>query len=702
MKKRALITGITGQDGAYLAELLLEKGYEVHGIKRRSSLFNTDRIDHLYQDPHAPERNFILHHGDLTDSSNLIRIIQEVQPDEIYNLAAQSHVAVSFEEPEYTANSDAMGTLRILEAIRILKLEDKTRFYQASTSELYGEVQETPQTEKTPFYPRSPYAVAKLYAYWITVNYREAYGIYGCNGILFNHECVSADTPLLVRTKGTVNVVSPEELVSLRRKGPNIQTFEVPGMEIWDGGQWTPINGVTATKRRKNDEDHTLLAVQSRAGIINATAHHSLINSEGEIVKSRIVEEGDRLMLTEAFPETPSWVKLTAEMAEFLGFMTADGYFPEGGNKAQFTNNSLDIRQRVATLWFQLFLGNARVAESVSGFSGEAVGQLYLTGASAHIRWLREQVYTRRGYKRVPVLILNSSLDIQKAYLHGYYMGDGLKKGKGDSIKTNSALLAQGLYWLYANQGRLSSVYLEQRNGRDYYQLNIPSSNPAGDKGQHLRKDPAEVRRIDIVDNDFDEWVFDMETESGVFVAGVGRMVVHNSPIRGETFVTRKITRAIARIKLGLQDMLFLGNMDAKRDWGHARDYVEMQWLMLQQETPEDYVIATGVQYSVRDFVNAAAGELGIKIRWEGKGVDEKGYNEANGNCIVAVDPRYFRPTEVETLLGDPTKAREKLGWTPKTTFKQLVTEMVRGDLIAAERDELIKKHGYKTFDYNE
>ena len=362
MKKRALITGITGQDGAYLAELLLEKGYEVHGIKRRSSLFNTDRIDHLYQDPHASKRNFILHHGDLTDSSNLIRIIQEVQPDEIYNLAAQSHVAVSFEEPEYTANSDAMGTLRILEAIRILKLEDKTRFYQASTSELYGEVQETPQTEKTPFYPRSPYAVAKMYAYWITVNYREAYGIYGCNGILFNHE----------------------------------------------------------------------------------------------------------------------------------------------------------------------------------------------------------------------------------------------------------------------------------------------------------------------------------------------------SPIRGETFVTRKITRAIARIKLGLQDCLYLGNMNALRDWGHARDYVEMQWLMLQQEQPEDFVIATGVQYSVRDFVNAAATELGIKIRWEGTGVDEKGYDESSGNCIVAVDPRYFRPTEVETLLGDPTKAREKLGWTPKTTFAELVAEMVREDLKVAERDELVKKHGYNTFDYNE
>jgi GDPmannose 4,6-dehydratase len=361
MTKKALITGVTGQDGAYLAEFLLGKGYEVHGIKRRTSLFNTDRIDHLYQDPHEANRKFILHHGDLTDSSSLIRIIQQVQPDEIYNLAAQSHVAVSFEEPEYTANSDALGALRILEAIRILGLEKRTRFYQASTSELFGLVQEVPQKETTPFYPRSPYAVAKLYAYWITVNYREAYGMYACNGILFNHE----------------------------------------------------------------------------------------------------------------------------------------------------------------------------------------------------------------------------------------------------------------------------------------------------------------------------------------------------SPVRGETFVTRKITRALARIKLGLQDCLFLGNMDAKRDWGHAKDYVEMQWLMLQQEQPEDFVIATGVQFSVRDFVNAAARELGLEIRWEGQGVEEKAY-DVHGKCVVAVDPRYFRPTEVETLLGDPSKAKNKLGWTPKISFDELVAEMVREDLKAAERDELVKKHGYKTMDYHE
>lgn len=368
MTKKALITGITGQDGAYLAEFLLAKGYEVHGIKRRTSLFNTQRIDHLYRDPHEPGVRFFLHHGDMTDSSSLMHIIQKVQPDEIYNLAAQSHVAVSFEEPEYTANADALGTLRILEAIRTLGLTNKTRFYQASTSELFGKVQEIPQRETTPFYPRSPYAAAKLYAYWITVNYREAYGIYACNGILFNHE----------------------------------------------------------------------------------------------------------------------------------------------------------------------------------------------------------------------------------------------------------------------------------------------------------------------------------------------------SPIRGETFVTRKITRALARIKLGLQDCLYLGNLDAKRDWGHARDYVEAMWLMLQQPEPEDFVIATGEQYSVRDFVNAAAQELGMKIHWEGKGIEEKGYlvpcplslEPCNQPLeprrpIVAVDPRYFRPTEVETLLGDAAKARQKLGWRPRVGFAELVRQMVAADLREAEREQLLRHHGH-------
>lgn len=359
--KRALITGVTGQDGAYLAAFLLGKGYEVHGIKRRTSLFNTARIDNIYEDPHIPHRHFILHYGDMTDSSSLIHIVQKVQPDEIYNLAAQSHVQVSFEEPEYTANSDALGVLRLLEAIRILGFEKKTRFYQASTSELYGLVQETPQKETTPFYPRSPYAVAKMYGYWIVVNYREAYGMYACNGILFNHE----------------------------------------------------------------------------------------------------------------------------------------------------------------------------------------------------------------------------------------------------------------------------------------------------------------------------------------------------SPLRGETFVTRKITRGLSRIKVGLQKDLFLGNLDARRDWGHARDYIEMQWLMLQQEKPQDYVIATGEQYSVRDFIKRCAELLELDLTWHGTGVEEKA-TDKQGNVIVAVDPRYFRPTEVETLLGDASKAKRELGWTPRISFNDLVQEMVASDLKSAQRDALVRKHGFDAYNVRE
>ena len=360
--KVALIIGITGQDGSYLAEFLLDKGYEVHGIKRRSSSFNTDRIDHLYQEPQETDRKFVTHFGDLSDSMNLVLIIKEIQPDEIYNLGAQSHVAVSFETPEYTGDTVGLGALRVLEAIRISGLEKKTRYYQASTSELYGEVQETPQKESTPFYPRSPYAVAKLYAYWTTINYREAYGMYACNGILFNHE----------------------------------------------------------------------------------------------------------------------------------------------------------------------------------------------------------------------------------------------------------------------------------------------------------------------------------------------------SPVRGETFVTRKITRALARIYIGLQDTLYLGNMNAKRDWGHAKDYVEVQWLMLQQDEPDDFCIATGVQYSVRDFVNFAWGHLGKTIRWEGEGIDEKGYDSETGNLIVEVDKRYFRPTEVETLLGDSTKAKEKLGWKPKITLEEMVHEMMENDIKIAKRDSLVKDFGFKAPNFNE
>ena len=702
-QKVALITGVTGQDGAYLAEFLLDKGYTVHGIKRRTSLFNTDRIDHLYQDPHERGRRFVLHYGDMTDSSSLVRIVQQVQPGEIYNLAAQSHVAVSFEEPEYTADSDALGALRVLEAIRILGLQKKTRYYQASTSELYGLAQETPQRETTPFYPRSPYGVAKLYAHWITVNYREAYGLYACNGILFNHECIAIDTSLIVRIGGMVNVVTPDELISLRRKGSNVQHFELPDVEVWDGRTWVAVLGITATKRRKEEPDHSLLAIQARGGLVTCTAHHKLIRADESGARADVFRTGDQILIADEMPSPPAWTVLTAEMAEFLGLMAADGYVPDSERTTiQFTNNDHGLQRRVAELWSRLFLGSARLSEGPSGFGPNRVTQGYLSGAgTATAQWLRAQLYSKSGHKRVSPLILNATPEIQAAFLKGHYAGDGLKAGGGDSIKTNSALLAQGLFWLFANQGRMASVYLEQRNGRNYYQLNLPTANPLGNKGQHLRKPPQEVRAIDAAVTVDDEWVIDLETGSGRFMAGVGRVVVHNSPIRGETFVTRKITRAMARIKLGLQDRLYLGNLNSRRDWGHARDFVEAQWLMLQQDQPEDYVIATGEQHSVREFVDATAEELEIKVSWRGSGAEEKGY-DAGGRCIVAVDPRYFRPAEVDSLLGDASKARTKLGWRPRVKFRELVSEMVREDLKLAERDELVKNHGHRPYDFHE
>jgi GDPmannose 4,6-dehydratase len=701
--KKALVTGITGQDGAYLAEFLLAKGYEVHGIKRRASSFNTDRIDHLYSDPHEPDRRMILHYGDLTDATNLIRVVQEVRPQEIYNLAAQSHVAVSFETAEYTANADALGTLRLLEAIRICGLGKETRFYQASSSEMFGKVVETPQRETTPFYPRSPYAAAKVYAYWITVNYRESYDLFACNGILFNHECITIDTPLVVRTKDAVDVVTPDELIALRRKGPNVQHFESPDVEVWDGTAWTTVRSITATKRRSDSTDHALLAVQARAGIVSCTSHHTLLRPDGEAVSASAVREGDSLLLAERMPPAPGWTVLTEEMAEFLGLITADGYVSEGDCKVQFTNNDEDLQARVAELWSRLFLGAARQERGLSGFGRNGVTQGYLSGAGrATAKWLRDQLYTKSGFKRVPRLVLNASTELQAAFLRGYYAGDGLKAGNGESVKTNSAVLAQGLCWLFANQRRTASTYLEQRNGRSYYQLNLATSTPSGEKGQHLRKPPEDIRRITPATPLDDEWVFDLETESQRFMAGVGRLVVHNSPVRGETFVTRKITRGLARIKAGLDECLYLGNLDSLRDWGHARDYVRAQWLMLQQDRPEDYVIATGEQHSVRAFVERAAAELGMSLRWRGSKLDEHAIDTATGRPVVRVDPRYFRPAEVDTLLGDASKARRQLGWAPEIGFAELVREMVAWDWRLAQRDALVAREGFSAYKHHE
>jgi GDP-D-mannose dehydratase len=764
-QKVALITGITGQDGSYLAEFLLQQGYIVHGLKRRSSLFNTARIDHLYRDPHEQDVRFFLHHGDLTDSSNLIRIIQQTQPDEIYNLAAQSHVAVSFEVPEYTANSDALGTLRILEAIRILGLEKKTRFYQASTSELYGQVQETPQTETTPFYPRSPYAVAKLYAYWITVNYREAYGMFACNGILFNHECIASFMPLIYKmgVNGFIDIKPISEIVkyhthknksSIDTSNPVYQETNInEDLYVWDKNAWTKVLYASAFPHDvTNNNKQPRMIVAKNAAYFVTGDHVCLMANEAE-KKAGDIQLGDEVSIIDYPTIETNDFNISEVEANLLGFIIGDGY--QETRSIQLTAKDKANLEPYAAIWLELHVENTiYYRQTPSGFNPEnKIWQLYLNNSN---QWISQfDIYDEERKKRIPFQILNSDKNIQLAFLKGYNAADGMKsnpcKYEFKNFKTNSSTLAAGLLFLLkkvTHQDYNINIETTEKWGdfSIYYSINILSDSSLGQNHRnsldkknkvlelveqgvsqrgihretgisrtfirkvqqgddisdqhHLFKENNQIKKI-IEMPDYDGWFFDLTTESGTFHCGIGQGHVHNSPVRGETFVTRKITRALARIKLGLQDCLYLGNMDALRDWGHAKDYVEAQWLMLQQEQPEDFVIASGTQYSVRQFVDFAARELDMTIRWEGQGIDEKGY-DATGRCIIQVEPRYFRPTEVETLLGDPSKAKIKLGWTPKISFQELVQEMVREDFKSAERDELVKQHGFGVYDYNE
>jgi GDPmannose 4,6-dehydratase len=662
--KRALITGVTGQDGSYLAELLLEKGYEVHGMVRRASTEKFDRIEHLRD-------RITLHQGDLLDQRSLVDTLRAARPDEVYNLAAMSFVAVSWIQPTLTAEFTGVGVTRMLEALR--EACPEARFYQASSSEMFGKVLETPQTETTAFYPRSPYGVAKCYGHFITVNYRESYDMHLSSGILFNHECVRANSALVVRLDGEVAVRTPRDLVPLVEKGRSTQSFTPDRfLEVWDGLEWTPVRAITATRRRDTDLDHRLLSVECRAGIAQATAHHTMLDAEGGTVRADGVETGERLALGEYFPEAPGWTAVSEELAEFLGLMAADGYVSREGRRIDFANNDWDARLRLGELWSQLFLGKATPSTVPSGFNpGRVVEHLGLKGVPTLGPWLREQLYTPKGHKQVPPIVLNATPVAQAAFLRGHYLGDGLKKGKGQSVKTNSPVLAQGLCWLYDNAGQPASVYVEHRAGKTYYQLNLRSAVRIGAKGQHLARDPHEVRRVVEIEPipGEDDWVFDLETGSGVFATGVGRLVVHNSPRRGLEFVTRKITWHAAAIKLGQRDELRLGNLDARRDWGYAKDYVEAMWAMLQLDAPEDFVIATGETNTVRRCVEIAFDQVGVD--WE---------------PYVKIDDAFKRPAEVDLLVGDPAKAKRVLGWEPRTNFEQLIRLMVDADLALLSR----------------
>ena len=657
--RRALITGITGQDGSFLADLLLEKGYEVHGMVRRSSTETFQRLSHI--------RDAItLHTGDLLDQRSLTDVLRETTPHEIYNLAAMSFVAASWNQPVLTAEFTGTGVTRMLEAMR--EVTPGARFYQASSSEMFGKVLEVPQTEKTPFYPRSPYGVAKAYGHFITVNYRESYDLFACSGILFNHECCAINNPVMIRRDGIISVQTPADLMPLRRKGPSVQSHEPEQFtEIWDGEDWVQLYAISAIRRRRTDPDHRMLSIETRGGIANVTAHHRMLDDERQDVRADAVEEGDRLAVGELPPEQP-WTVLSEEAAELLGLLAANGWVDRAGHGARFVNNDVTLRHRVATLWSKAFLGTTVEASGPSGWNpANTVERIELRASEPLFKWLRDQLYTKTGHKQVPPLVLNADARIRHAFLKGYYAGDGLKAGNGTSIKTNSPVLAQGLCWLYDLQSQPASVYVEHRDGRAYYQLNLAARVTVGGSapnGQHLRKDPAEVRRVVEATPEDDEWVFDLETESGVFCAGVGRLVVHNSERRGLEFVTRKVTHGAAAIKLGLQTELALGNLDAERDWGYAKDYVEAMWLMLQQDEPEDYVIATNQAHSVRELVNIAFGRVGL-----------------NPDDHVRVDPQFYRPAEVDHLIGSYEKAKAKLGWEPRTSFEELVNLMVDADV---------------------
>ena len=655
--RRALITGVTGQDGSYLAELLLEKGYEVYGMTRRASTENLERIAHLVD-------RIVLLQGDLLDPPSLDAALREAQPQEVYNLAAQSFVPTSWNQPVLTAEFTAVGVTRVLEAIRAV--DPAIRFYQASSSEMFGKVREVPQTELTPFHPRSPYGVAKVYGHHITVNYRESYDLFAVSGILFNHECVSETTPLIVREDGVVGVKAVADLVPLRRKGRSVQSFEPHALlEVWNGSVWTEVTAITATRRRRTDADHELLSVEARGGVVEVTAHHSMLDEVLDPVRADAVSEGDSLAVADELPDVAPWSVLSPNLAELLGYLAADGYVSKDGGHVRFVNNDHLLRGHVAQLWSQLFLGSTREWEGVSGWDPDrAVHAVDLSGAPGVGAWLRSQLYTPSGHKQVPPLVLNSEPAIREAFLSAYYAGDGLKRGRGMSVKTNSPVLALGLCWLFHLAGQPSSVYREERAGVPYYQLNLASAVRVGAKGQHLRKSPAEVRRVRAVEHPHDEWVFDLETASGRFCAGVGRLVVHNSPRRGLEFVTRKVSDGVARIKHGAADELRLGNLDAKRDWGFAGDYVEAMWLMLQRDEPSDYVIATGEEHSVRAFAALA---------FERAGLDPEKH--------VVVDPRFLRPAEVDHLVGDASKARSELEWAPRTSFRELAELMVDADL---------------------
>jgi GDPmannose 4,6-dehydratase len=660
--KTALITGITGQDGSYLAEFLLQQGYRVVGMTRRSSTDVHERIQHIVDDVEIVS-------GDLLDQSSMSTIVAEIRPSEIYNLAAQSFVPASWTQPVLTGEFTALGVTRVLEAIR--SVDPSIRFYQASSSEMFGKVQAVPQTEETPFYPRSPYGVAKVYGHWITVNYRESYGLHASSGILFNHESVVHDTPVIVRENEIVDIRLIGDILKVREHGRNLQRFDTPGLEIWDGENFVSVLGGTAYRHRPVVDNKGVARIEARCGSVTATADHVVFMDDGER-PAHTVHAGQKVQRFD-LPDVPSYTSCSLDMAWMLGMFVGDGsaYDSSGRIMARFTNSDARLREIFAGAWKRVTCGDARYTPTTSGFvPGKIIGALALSVAPTFVEWLRSECYTESGYKRIPRVVLNGDEAVWRAFLCGYNQTDGLKAGNGTykykNFKTNSPVLAMGLWWM-AKRALKQETVLNVEVGPPerpgpFYSINLRSPRE-GNKGAHLRRDLSEVKRV-VPDPQYDGWLYDFTTASQRFHAGVGDIVIHNSPRRGKEFVTRKITDGVARIKLGLQRELRLGNLDAQRDWGFAGDYVRAMWMMLQQPHADDYVIATGRTHAVREFVQLAF--AAADLDWEE---------------YVKVDPRYYRPAEVDLLVGDASKAYRALGWEPEVSFERLVEEMVLADL---------------------
>jgi GDPmannose 4,6-dehydratase len=660
--KRALITGVTGQDGSYLAELLVSKGYEVFGLVRRLSSPNMSNLASVHDKVQIID-------GDLIDQSSLNQSIRASQPDEIYNLAAQSFVATSFGQPVLTGEITGLGTLRLLEAARIYA--PQARIYHASSSEMFGHVTSEPQDETTPFHPRSPYGVAKMYAYWACINYREAYNMYISNGILFNHESVVATTPVIVRGRSGLLECRP---ISELAPDPNHLSQRAADFEVWDRGRFTRVR-LTSAYWNGPATDRRVHKVVVRSGEIDATAQHEAIESNGKSKSTESLEPGDRLLRT-PLPDPPGFTEVSEDFARLLGLLAAEGSVSVGRHRstATFRNNDFRLLAEVQRLWERCVGGGVSDAPGASGYSGEPTGGIRLLADPGTLLHLHDILYTKDGSKRVPRIVLNSTRTVWTSFLSGYNAGDGLQAGHGDrefkNFKTESPTLAAGLWWMASRvlDQKLTLNVDQVARGEfgeriySYFSINLGAEG-GSPRGKHLLRPSDEVKRI--IPESYTGWLYDFETETGTFHAGVGDLVVHNSPRRGLEFVTRKISDGVARIAAGRAREIVLGNLEARRDWGYAPDYVDLMWRVLQHAQPDEFVGATGEAHTVKEFVEEAFRVAGIQD-WE---------------KYVRVDPKFNRPAEVYNLRGDPSKAGRELEWTPRTRFKELVEIMVTADL---------------------